>query len=149
MPHLTTERTLKHLRSLGFTADKIERHIPMPAGERLNPRTGRKQMSFFLARRYDPFGFDILACHPGGGIHGVQTTNAANHASHRKALLKSERALAWVRSGGRILLISWRKSPKKRGGRQMIWKPRLDWITQGDFDGLDSSPTDPATAHEE
>ena len=87
-----TQRSLKWLRSMGWTAEVVERW---------NPHARIRQ---------DALGFgDILACRPEDGVALVQTTSKTNLPARRKKILDSERAATWMRSGGRILLHGWYK----------------------------------------
>lgn len=70
----------------------------------------------------DLFGFIDIVCLTGYDIVGVQCTSAKNHASRRVKILDSPLAREWVRSGGRILVISWKKQ-----GR--LWVEREEEIS--------------------
>lgn len=104
-----TQRSLKHLRELGFTAQVVER------------------WNHFAKIRQDLFGIiDVLAMRPGIGILGVQATSDSNHAA-RMAKAKAEpRIREWIESGGRIEVWSW----GLRGGRgeRKLWTLRREEI---------------------
>lgn len=108
-----TQRTMKELKKNGLKAAIVEKwnaHIKI---------------------RQDMFGIiDIIALCPERGVIGVQSTGQAFNAHVIK--LRDEKAqetLDWLSVPGTSLeLWGWRKLKKKRGGKQMIWKPRV-----GDF----------------
>ena len=120
-----TQRTLAWLRQQGLIVD---------IAERFNTWAGGK---------HDLFGFiDIVALDlEGGKIIGVQSTGPSGHAEHRRKILAEPRAVAWLRSGGRIWLVSWRKLLVKRGGKARTWQPRKEDIILFDFSGDASAAT--------
>jgi hypothetical protein len=122
MPEVSspTQRTLKYLRENGWTACVVERWI-----ERAKKRVDAFGFGDILAFSSDPYSNQIVL---------VQTTSATNHAAHRQKILAEPLALGWLRAGGDILLVSWRKSKVKRGGKAMLWKPRFEWFAPEDFD---------------
>ena len=111
-----TSRTLKYLRDLDFHAEVIERWVINPK----HPAGGFRK---------DYFGFgDILAFNHDG--HRDQTllvqSCGSGFSEHRRKMLEIDEIMAWTISPTRrVLLISWRKVKKKRGGKAMIWKPRI------------------------
>jgi hypothetical protein len=106
-----TQRSLKHLRDLGYT---------VAVAEYWNPHA---------RRRIDLFGvFDLVAIGD-GGIIGVQTTTAANISARRAKIAESREAAKWLRAGGRILLHGWRKKKLKRGGVAFRWIVNEEEIT--------------------
>lgn len=111
-----TQRTLQYLRNVG--------HVPGMV-ERFNSYGGK------FGVRVDLFNFIDIISLSGSNIWGVQSFGYS-WSSHIKKLKEPEilfNAKTWIASGGRILYIGWRKVKKKRGGKQMIWKPRLAEIT--------------------
>jgi hypothetical protein len=108
---------LRHLRQNGFTRVGIV--------ERFNRFVGPAGI------RQDLFGFlDFIALGPGQGIVGVQSTGQ-DFAGHRRKILEDRReeCTDWLMAGGRVLLYGWRKVKEKRGGKRMLWKPRIEEIT--------------------
>lgn len=118
-----TQRTLRYLRENGVIAEVVERW---------NPYAGK------FGQRKDLFNFiDIVALYPGKKIVGVQSTSGACHSGHRKKIIEEEEctdnAIAWLKSGGHIQLISWKKKKLVRGGKAMRWTPRIEEITLVNF----------------
>ncbi len=116
-----TQRSLKELRRLGFTAQVVERFC------------------HFSKRRIDLFNFaDIvylcgLQADGGGGIVALQVTTASNQAA-RIAKIKAEpKALLWLDSGGRIMVHGWRKQKIKRGGKAVKYVCNETEIELKDF----------------
>ncbi|GAG50239.1 unnamed protein product, partial [marine sediment metagenome] len=54
-------------------------------------------------------------------------------AEHDRKILSNEFAPEWLKAGGYIELWAWRKVKKVRGGKQMIWKPRVKIYSLSDF----------------
>jgi hypothetical protein len=73
--------------------------------------------------RQDLFGIiDILCIHPETGhVVGVQTTSYSNVSSHVTKIHASPNLAVVHRAGWEILVHGWRKVPKKKGGKQMVW----------------------------
>jgi G:T/U-mismatch repair DNA glycosylase len=81
--------------------------------------------------RQDFLGFiDLLAISKADGIIGYQVCGS-DYSSHRKKILVDRRdeLQAWLEAGGRCVLIGWRKVKAKKGGVQMVWKPRIEEFT--------------------
>jgi hypothetical protein len=91
-----TQRSLAHLRQLGYLAEVVERWIP---GANI---------------RRDLFGFgDVLAIRP-GEVLLVQATTG-DHVAHRLAKIADHENAAAVRSAGfRIVVHGWRKAANGR-----------------------------------
>lgn len=119
-----TQRTLKALKEHygPWSCGIVERWIP------------RAQV------RKDLFGIiDIIVTVEGKGILGVQSTGQ-DFAGHHKKLTeeKPEECARWLKAGGMLELWGWRKLKVKRGGKAMVWKPRIKVYTLTDFiDPLD------------
>lgn len=80
----------------------------------------------------DFLGFgDIIALMP-NGITAIQACGS-DFAAHKRKILENEHAPEWIKSGGRLELWGWRKIKRKRGGKQMIWSPRVLEFTEKDF----------------
>jgi len=110
-----TSRTLNYIRKQGWTADIVERWIPMPT----HPARG-------FRRDYLKFA-DLIALGE-GGIIAVQSCGQAFSGHHRKITEDDEvveNVKLWLNSGGRLLLIGWRKVLKNRKGKMKYWTPRI------------------------
>jgi len=114
-----TQKTLGHLRDLGYTVDVAEKWVPAPH---------MKQQGGGFRR--DLFNFvDIVALHRQyRGVIGVQSTSYGQVAPHAKKIREIEEAGVWVDTGNLLLLIGWEKvfPPKKDGspGKAARWIPR-------------------------
>jgi hypothetical protein len=117
-----TQQTLRMMRQQGRLCGIVERW---------NPYAGK------FGQRSDLFGFiDIICLDPQRGIIGVQSCGQAFSEHDRKILEDcAENAIEWIKSGGVIELWGWRKIKKKRGGKAMIWQPRIKRYTLEDFNG--------------
>lgn len=94
-----TQRSLEHARRQGWTAGVVERW---------NPHARIRQ---------DLFGFvDVIVLDGEPGALAVQATSASNHASRVRKIREqcAEAAQAWLGSGGRIQVWSWRKGANGR-----------------------------------
>jgi len=112
-----TQRTLRALKQQGYISGIVERFNPY-AGE--------------FGKRIDLFGFiDIISIKP-IGICAVQSCGS-DFRKHDKKILENEYAPEWIKAGGSIELWGWRKVKKKRGGKQMMWEPRVKIYTMDDF----------------
>jgi hypothetical protein len=98
--------------------------------EKFNPYAGK------FGQRQDMFGIiDIVSLCPIRGIIGVQS--CGNSFSEHWRKLTEEKAditHEWLSCGGKLYIYSWRKVKKRRGGKQMIWHPRIKEITLEDVD---------------
>ena len=109
-----TQRTLKTNR------EKLERECGIV--EKFQQYGGR------FGVRQDLFGFiDIIAIDPDKGIVAIQSTGQDWSGHVNKILEKKEIVSKWLKHST-LELWSWRKVKKVKGGRLMIWKPRI-----GDF----------------
>lgn len=109
------------LEADGWTVAPVEYWQGVPGrrcdacGAYNRPRGGRR----------DAFGFgDLLAMHPEHGIALVQVTSGANAAARCRKIEREcrQNALAWMRAGGCIMVIGWRKL---KVGRRRLWRPRI------------------------
>lgn len=113
-----TQRTLRSLRQEGFICGIVER---------FNPYVGK----FGITQ--DLFGIiDIIAIKH-DAICGVQSCGQ-DFAAHNRKILENEFAPEWLKAGGTLELWAWRKVKQKRGGKQMIWKPRVKIYGLGYYD---------------
>ena len=117
-----TSRTLEYIRSQGWECDKVEQ---------FNPYAGK------FGQRKDMFGFGDIVAMGENSIIAIQSCGQA-FSEHDKKITEDERvaplALKWIQSGGRLMLIAWRKVKLKRGGKAMRWQPRIREYTLSDFE---------------
>lgn len=91
------ERTLKHLRKLGYTAAVVEK------------------WNAHARVRKDLFGvIDVLGISSEGGILGIQATSGSNVSSRMAKAMLEPNLETWLESGGRFQIWGWRKSAKTR-----------------------------------
>jgi hypothetical protein len=119
-----TERTLAELRKQGMKVAVVEKY------------------NAFSRTRHDLFGIvDILALDFSRGFVGVQCTGN-DFAGHMKKLTedKAQECIDWLRTpGGHLEIWAWRKVKVQRGGKVMVWSPRIKILTLEDFfEGWDS-----------
>ena len=114
------QRTYNWLREQGWVVAKSEYY------------------NFYSRRRTDLFGLFDCVCLGEGSIIGVQSCGSS-FAKHNKKIIEDEEvapiAYKWLKNGGRLILIGWRKILKKRGGKLKIWAPRIKEYKIGDFGG--------------
>ena len=116
-----TQRTLRALREQGLVCAIVEKW---------NPYGGPHGI------RQDLFGIvDVLALDPRRGFVGVQCCSGAFAAHMRKMTEeKAQECIDWLKTPGSVLEIwSWRKLKVKRGGKAMIWQPRIHIFYLGEF----------------
>lgn len=102
-----TQRSLAHLRKLGYLAAVVEKRIPR----------------VFITR--DLFGFvDIVALADGVTL-AVQTTSGSNVASRIKKIRASAEFQRVLAAGWRIVVHGWRKAANGR------WTLREEHVTNG------------------
>lgn len=112
-----TQRTLRYLREQGVICEIVER---------FNPYAGK------FGTRHDLFGFiDIICLWPVLGFVGVQSTSGACHSQHRRKITEdcANELMEWIKYGGKVKLISWKKRKLRREGKAMRWMPRVEDIT--------------------
>jgi len=111
-----TQRTLRALRDRGLVCAIVEK---------FNQYAGQ------FGRREDLFGIiDIIALDPERGVIGIQACGS-DFAGHKRKILeeKYQETSDWLNTPGTSLeLWSWRKLKVKRGGKAMVWKPRVEVI---------------------
>lgn len=116
-----TQRTIRELKNQGYKCAIVER---------FNPYAGPHGI------RQDMFGIiDIIALDPERGVIGVQCTGS-DFAGHYRKLTeeKAQESLDWLETPGTVLeLWAWRKVKVKRGGKAMVWRPRVREIKIGDI----------------
>jgi hypothetical protein len=116
------QRTLRELRDQGRVCAVVERR---------NQFVGPHGIS------EDLFGIiDVLALDPARGVVGVQVCGQ-DFAGHVRKITEEKRqeTYEWLRTPGTVLEIwGWRKVKAKRGGKLMLWKPRVQEITMEDLE---------------
>jgi hypothetical protein len=131
------ERTLKHLRNLGYRAEVCEKYIafftPKDATQTDKPRGGYRR---------DLFKFmDVLAysAHRPGAL-AVQTTSRQQMSNHLRAYRRtteiSEAILDWLQAGNRFIIHGWERVevPKKSGdGTKFQWQLTEKLIVPSDL----------------
>ena len=109
-----TQRTLRHLREEGRVCAIVEK------------------WNSHARIRQDLFGIiDIIALDPERGVLGIQSTGSA-FSEHLDKLTrdKAQQTLDWLNTPGTELwLYGWRKVKRVRGGKAMVWSPRILQIT--------------------
>lgn len=116
-----TSRTMNHLRHDGATCAVVEKW---------NQHAGP------FGIRQDLFGFvDVLVLDPERGFIGVQCCARSGHAAHRRKILEecTEKAMEWLKCGGKIEIWSWAKQKVKRGGKLERWVPKVEEFTLDSF----------------
>ena len=119
-----TQRTLGYLKERNIIAEVVERWLrnpKLPAG----------------GFRRDLFNFiDIIAMGE-NSIIAIQSCGQA-FAAHNRKITEDEavapNARLWLKNGGRLILIGWRKVKLRPGAKAMRWKPRIKEYTLEDFE---------------
>ena len=118
----SNERTLKRCRQSGHTAAVVEK---------FNPHVGK------FGVRQDLFSIiDVIALDHDRGIIGIQACTGSSYQEHIRKLTRQEAARSrdWLKTPGAILEIwGWRKIKVRRGGKAVVWKPRIKEITLEDL----------------
>jgi hypothetical protein len=109
-----TQRSLKHLRDLGFTAEVTER------------------WNAYAKIRQDLFGFvDILAIKDDSTL-AVQTTSRSNRSARLNKILANDKAKVWLMSPARQLEIhGWAKVGPR--GKRKTWQVMVTPVTLASF----------------
>lgn len=88
--------------------------------------------------RRDLFGFiDLIVLDREHGIVGIQACGQ-DFKAHLDKIMDSECTefvIEWLKCRGLLELWGWRKVKLKRGGKAMVWRPRIQQITLDDFQG--------------
>jgi len=105
------QKTTKVLRAQGF-----RKYIDYQKVEYWNP---------FARKKVDLFNIiDLLVLD--NGFLGIQVCGKDWMQHYRKIMEdKKENTLAWLKSGARLEVHGWRQLKKKRGGKALVWKPRI------------------------
>lgn len=119
-----TQRTLRALRQEGCRCAIVEKW---------NPHAGPRGI------RQDLWGIiDILALDPARGVVGIQACAGSGYSQHYRKLTeeRAQETLDWLETPGTALYIwAWRRVKAKRGGRALVWSPRIVEITLQDLRG--------------
>lgn len=117
------QRTIAWLKDQGITCCMVERWIPNPK----HPGGGFR-LDFLNI-------IDLIAISKADGIVGYQVCGT-DFSSHYKKITDehSESTFEWLDAGGRLILLGWRKLKAKRGGKLMVWTPRIQEITMKDLE---------------
>lgn len=99
-----TQRSLKALRAMGYTAQVVER------------------WNQYARVRQDLFGgIDIVAIHPDhSGVLGVQATVTGSASNRLKKLQKLPAMQLWLETGNRLEIWGWSK--KGKAGKRKLWQ---------------------------
>jgi len=102
--------------------------------EKWNPHVRRADGGMGI--RQDLFGFiDLLhICAVSKKITGIQCFGS-DWSGHWRKVMGERRGIVmeWLGAGGHLEFWGWRKVKVKRGGKAMIWSPRVGEITLEDF----------------
>lgn len=113
-----TQRTIRELKNQGRVCAIVEKW---------NPYVGPHGI------RQDLFGIiDVLALDPVRGVVGVQACAGSGFSAHYRKITidRAQETTDWLSTPGTALeLWGWRKTKKKRGGKAMVWRPRIQEIT--------------------
>ena len=116
-----TQRTIRELKNRGRVCGIVEKY---------NAFAGPHGI------RQDLFGFiDIISLDPERGVVAIQSCGQS-FAAHLKKITeeKAQEVYEWLRTpGAKLELWGWRKVKKNRGGKAMIWQPRIKEIVMEDL----------------
>jgi len=101
-----TQRSLAHLKELGYCAKVVEKWNP------------------FAKIRQDLFGGDIVALKSGEPVLIVQATTGSNHAARRMKLEEAGFTALWTGAGARLEIWSWAKAGAR--GKRKVWTVRRE-----------------------
>lgn len=117
------QRTMQELRRLGLRCAVVEKWNSY----------ARRNGDGPPGIRQDLFGIiDVLALDPERGVIGVQCCAGSGLAEHwRKISIDHlQETMDWLSTPGAALEIwVWRKVKVKRGGKAMVWRPRIVPVT--------------------
>jgi hypothetical protein len=105
-----TQRSLAHLKALGYQAKVVEKWNP------------------FAKIRQDLFGADVLALKRGAPVLVIQATTGANHVSRRTKLEASGFTALWTGAGAVLEIWSWKKAGPR--GQRKTWTLRRERLTE-------------------
>jgi hypothetical protein len=120
-----TQRTIRELKNQGRRCAIVEKYNHFV--KRADGGRGIRQ---------DLFGIiDVLALDPERGVIGIQCCGS-DFAAHDRKIREElyQNAIDWMQTPGTGLeLWGWRKVKKKRGGKAMVWRPKVKVYRQEDF----------------
>ena len=125
-----TQRTIRELKRQGRVCGIVER---------FNAHVGPYGI------RQDLFGIiDIIALDPQRGVIGVQSCGQDFAGHMRKMTVEGAQAsIDWLQTPGAVLeLWGWRKLKLVRGGKAMLWTPRIHVFSLRDDFGMSDSTTE-------
>ena len=126
----SVQRTLRACCEQGRYVEKVEQWVTY----------GKPKPGLPAGTRRDAFGFiDIIAIDT-DAIVAIQACTSGR-AEHKMKILESEYSLAWLKAGGRIELWSWSKLKMKRGGKAVRWTPRIEQVTQDEYNCQEKAET--------
>lgn len=107
-----TQKSLKYLRDLGYSAQVVE------------------HFNYFTKSRKDLFGIiDIVAIKPGiSGVLGVQVTSTDNLSAREKKAAEIPEVKIWIECGNPFEFHGWSK--KGKVGKRKLWA-----ITKREYGG--------------
>ena len=108
------QRTDRYYQAIGYDVDNVERY------------------NHHCKRKFDLFGIIDRIAISEHDIIGLQVCKA-DFQAHDMKILNSEYGPKWCRGGRRLILIGWTLQKVKRGGKAMVYKPRIKEYTQKDF----------------
>ena len=121
----SVQRTLRACREQGRFVEKVEQWVSYGKAEPGKPAGTRR----------DAFGFiDIIAIDT-DAIVAIQACTQTGKA-HREKILDCEYSLAWLKAGGKCELWIWRKVKVRRGMKRERWTPKIEYITEEDYEQL-------------
>ena len=133
-----TQRTLRELKGQGRVCAIVEKWNPY-VGPPRSPSSPVGQKNKPTGIRQDLFGIiDVLSLDPVRGFVGVQCCAGSGMSAHWTKLTvdRAQESLDWLKTpGGRLEIWAWRKVKVKRGGKAMVWRPRIVEVTAEDIVG--------------
>ena len=118
-----TQRTIRELKNQGLRCAIVEKW---------NAHVGPHGI------RQDLFGIiDVIALDPSRGVVGIQCCAGSGFRAHWRKITEehAQEAMDWLMTPGTALEIwAWRKVKLKRGGKAMVWRPRVVSVTLKDLE---------------
>jgi len=111
-------KAMKYYRDLGYKVAKVE------------------TWNIYDKKNHDLFGILDLIAVGNREVLGIQVCGGGDFAAHDRKLMASEVSPLWTEAA-RLILIGFRKVKYKRGGKLMVWKPRIKEYCLADFPDRD------------
>lgn len=113
-----TQKTLKWAREKGWTCHVVEK------------------FNRFSNKREDMFGIIDIVAMTGCEIVGIQSTSYGSRKPHIKTLThtQAKSTAKWLQSNGGLILVSWKRVKRVRGGKAFKYVPVVDEITLEDLE---------------